>query len=81
MAPAARGGAVMTLPAILNEVQKSMSADFQRKYARMLASRRREEPEALVEELLRLMQHAFVVDKVRAAGARARDGAPRGEPR
>ena len=66
MAPGGRASA-LSLPQILNECQKSTSTDFQRKCARMLADRRREEPVELVEELLGATRHAFVVGKVRAA--------------
>jgi hypothetical protein len=74
--------ASMSLPAILNECQKTATPEFQRKYARMLALRRREEPAELVEELLGLMLHAFVVAKARRArGAASRAAARAGRAR
>ena len=66
----------MSLPAILNECQKTMTAEVHRKYARLLAARRREQPAELAEELLGFMRHAFVVSKVRRHACR-RPAAPR----
>ena len=62
MAPLA---ARMSLPAILNECQKTMTVEVHRKYARLLSQRRRDQPAELAEELLGFMRHAFVVSKVR----------------
>ena len=59
--PAAR----MSLPAILNECQKTAAVEVHRKYARLLSQRRRDQPAELAVELLGLMRHAFVVSKVR----------------
>ncbi len=65
----------MSLPAILCECQQSASPQFQLRFVRMLATRRREAPTELLEELLSLLLHAFVVAKARC---RVRGCAARG---
>jgi|APGre2960657423_1045063.scaffolds.fasta_scaffold50790_2 hypothetical protein len=55
---------VLPLGAVLNECQRSLSVHG--KYAASLAQRRRDEPEALVRELMTLMRHVMLVSKARA---------------
>ena len=55
---------VVPLRDILNDVQHSVATH--RKYVKELATRRRNAPEALAQELLLLLRHALVVSKVRA---------------